>query len=227
MQKVNAVMSQMLQTSSSTNTNFAQNCNSTRNMEKRKIKKEAIQWILLIMIVGVLWATGWHKPLIAAAQQAILSTGIIQPDVSDLKNDVSAAGVDMHLIDEFGNRSQLSDFRGNAIFLNFWATWCPPCLAEMPGIERLYQKVKDNRIDFVMISTDDDFQKAIDFRKRKKYSFPIYRIAEPVPAELQSDALPTTFVLDGDGRVLMKHSGMAEYDTAKFIKFLKVVTTQK
>jgi len=124
------------------------------------------------------------------------------------------------LINEEGERIPFSQFEGKVVFLNFWATWCPPCIAEMPDIQRLYEDVDSDNIAFVLISSDDSFQKAKDFVKRKEFNFPIYQLASPLPQVYDYRAIPTTYVISPEGKIVVSKSGMAKYNTKKFKKFL-------
>ncbi len=166
-----------------------------------KTKKETIKWSATIGIVLLLWLTGWHKPLIAGVQRAVLITGIIQPDVSDEPVKKVNEAPHLAMIDEDGNRVNLADFGGKPVFLNVWATWCPPCKAEMPGIQNLYEDVKPDGIQFVMISTDRDFELAKKYKAQNGYTFPIYRVNSRFPQELNANSIPRTYVLDGSGAV--------------------------
>ncbi len=62
------------------------------------------------------------------------------------------AVLDLNLVNSKGEKVNMEQFRGKVIFLNFWATWCPPCIAEMPGINNLYQEVKNDNVEFIMLS---------------------------------------------------------------------------
>ncbi len=187
----------------------------------KKNKKEILKWVATIAVIAVLWVTGWHRPLIAKLQQAILSTGIMKPDISGDDRVSESTITDAHFYDETGNRVSLSEFRGKPVFLNIWATWCPPCRAEMPGIQKLYKEIGNDKAEFVMLSTDSDFAKAVKFKEENGYDFPIYRLAANLPAEMNTESLPTTFVLDKDGRIQMVHKGMAKYDSEDFKTFMQ------
>jgi thiol-disulfide isomerase/thioredoxin len=82
------------------------------------------------------------------------------------------------------------NFRVKLFFLNFWATWCPPCIAEMPSIEQLRQSYND-KVVFLLIS-DEDWVRINEFKKSKAYNFKVYR-ALNIPKDLQPKALPKTF----------------------------------
>lgn len=187
----------------------------------KKNKKEILKWVATIAVIAILYFTGWHKPLIANLQRAVLSTGIIKPDISGSESVAEMADTDAHFYDENGMRVSLSEFRGKPVFLNIWATWCPPCRAEMPGIQKLYNDIGNDKASFIMLSTDADFAKAKKFKKDNGYDFPIYRLAASLPAELDTESLPTTYVFDKEGRMHMSHKGMAKYDSEEFKVFMR------
>ena len=188
---------------------------------KKSNKKEILQWAVTIAIIAILWVTGWHKPLIAKLQQAVLSTGIVKPDISGAEEIPESTDTDAHFYDEAGNRVSLSEFRGKPVFLNIWATWCPPCRAEMPGIQKLYSEIGNDQAEFIMLSTDTDFAKALKFKEENGYDFPIYRLAASLPAALDTETLPTTYVFDKEGRMHMAHKGMAKYNSEEFKVFMR------
>ncbi|WP_460504079.1 TlpA family protein disulfide reductase, partial [Hymenobacter agri] len=115
-----------------------------------------------------------------------------------------------------GRPVNLSDLRGKAVFVNLWASWCPPCRAEMPGIEALYKKVDKSKVAFVMLSLDDDADKALKFCKSQGYTFPLYFRNSELPAPFDSNSIPSTIILGPDGQLAARHDGMAEYDTPDF-----------
>lgn len=121
-----------------------------------------------------------------------------------------------------GKAVSTAELKGKVVFINFWATWCPPCRAEMPTLDALYRKLKDdNRFVFLFMNEDDNQQKANDYLQSNGYIFPLVVPAGPIPSELYSGTLPTTLVLDKEGKVVMKHEGLANYNTDKFLEQLK------
>ncbi|MDO7850437.1 TlpA family protein disulfide reductase [Hymenobacter convexus] len=115
-----------------------------------------------------------------------------------------------------GRAVNLSDLKGKVVFVNLWASWCPPCRAEMPGIEALYRKVDKSKVAFVMLSLDDDAAKARKFVESQGYTFPVYLRTGQLPAPFDSNSIPSTVILGPDGQVAARHDGMAEYDTPDF-----------
>lgn len=202
----------------------------------KKNKKQWLQYIVAGSIVLILYATGLLTDIIGFAQQGILKTGVMNPDTTELavnqredseKNnqteiDTIKADLGFSLYDVDGKIISLEDLRGKPIFLNFWATWCPPCIAEMPGINKLHNELKED-VNFVMISLDQNFEKAIQFNKKKKFDLPIYQLAGGVPEMFQSSSIPTTYIIDAKGNLALTHHGMADYDNHEFKEFLKML----
>ena len=187
--------------------------------KKKSIKKEIIEWAIFLGILGFLFGTGLHTPVFGFLQGLILKTGIIQPSIDESTTEL--ADYNFVLIDKEGNRKSFTDYKGKVVFVNFWATWCPPCIAEMPDIHDLYTEMESTDIEFVLIALDDDFQKAKDFVKKKEFDFPIYQLASPLPKVFESSAIPTTYVISPEGKIVVSKSGMAKYHTEKFKNFLK------
>ena len=187
--------------------------------KKKSVKREIIEWAIFLGIIGFLFGTGLHTPVFGFIQGLILKTGIMQPSLNEASED--QADYSFTLIDKDGNQKQFTDFEDKVVFINIWATWCPPCIAEMPDINALYLDMKDKEIEFVMISLDDKFQKAKDFVGKKEFDFPIYRLASPLPKVYESSAIPTTYVISPEGKIVVNKSGMAKYNTKKFKKFLE------
>jgi len=182
----------------------------------KKIKRELIEWVLLIGVFGGIYMAGWHTIIIGKLQQIVLTTGLMTPD--ETKEPV-AASYEFVIEDEDGKRVSFNEFKGQVVFLNFWATWCPPCIAEMPDIHQLYQATKD-KVAFVLISVDKDEQKAISFARKKGYEFPVYFLRSPLPKPYDIHAIPTTYLLDKNGYIRIENHGMAKYNTDSFRKLL-------
>lgn len=154
-------------------------------------------------------------------QQGLLYTGIMQADIRYAETNSVPANFDLELRSFEGEPFALESLRGKTIFINFWATWCPPCLAEMPFMQNLYEDLKDENIAFVFISTDDDIEVAKRFVEAKSYSLPMYRLSGNVPEMYVVRSLPTTYVISPSGQMATVHVGMANYDTKGFRDFLR------
>ena len=195
-------------------------------------KKSLIQYGIIAVIAITLYATGLHTEVIAFVQRGLLSTGILNPNVEkiteartkEMENGVlsnaTKADLNFRLIDKDGNETSLEKMKGKVIFMNLWATWCAPCLAEMPSIKKLHTEM-GSEVAFVILSLDDDFEKAKAFDKKKGYDLPIYSLRSTMPAMYDSTTIPTTYIIDAQGNLVLTHSGMADYDSDKFKKFLR------
>lgn len=185
---------------------------------RKKSKNSWAQTAVLAAVVLVLYVTGLHTEVIGFVQRGLLQTGLMNPD-TERAEAAPAADYNLMLRDPRGRVVPLSEWKGKVVFLNVWATWCPPCVAEMPGIAALYRDM-GQEVVFVMLSRDREFEKAMAFMERKGYEMPVYTLAGPMPAVYGSNALPTTYVIDPQGRLVLTHAGMADYDTRKFRAFL-------
>lgn len=128
---------------------------------------------------------------------------------------------DFDFKDEKGVIQNTRSLRGKVVFINFWASWCPPCRAEFPSIEALYRRFKDNSdIVFMLLNEDDQLEAAQDFMQKEKYSLPLYTTVGEMPKNVYSGRLPTTLVIDKKGRVRFHHNGFSNYDTRQFLQQL-------
>ena len=189
---------------------------------KKKLRKELVQWSAIGGVFLFLFLSGLHTEVFGFVQRGILATGLMNPNIEEpLQNADLSADLNMALLNSQGEKINLQDFEGKVIFLNVWATWCPPCIAEMPGINKLYNDIKDENIEFVMLSVDNDFDKAIAFNTRKDFNFEVYRSIGRIPTMFQGNALPTTYIIDAKGNLVLTHAKMAEYNSEEFKQYLR------
>lgn len=192
-------------------------------MTSKKVKKEIRDWGIFAAVLLILYLTGLHTEVAAFAQRIVLATGIANPKVELTQEKKTAARYDFTLDGLDGKVLNMEEQRGKVIFINFWATWCAPCVAEMPGIQSLYEQFKDDpNVIFVMINVESKRPKARKFIDKKEYSFPVYYPnASRIPGVYSSDGIPTTYVIDKEGYIVYQKTGMASYDADKFIDFIK------
>jgi thiol-disulfide isomerase/thioredoxin len=126
----------------------------------------------------------------------------------------STSQVEISLQDLNGADVNLSDFRGKIVFLNFWATWCPTCVIEMPSMEKLHLKLKDKDFALVSISIQDSAAEVQRFFKQNKLTFTalLDSIGKTVPG-FGIRAIPTTLILDKTGRIVGRVIGPREWDS--------------
>lgn len=192
-----------------------------KSSKKNKTTRSLIEWGVIIAIVLTLYLTGWHTQVIGTLQRGILATGLIKPDIPENTEGFEAANLDFYFADETGNVQSLADFKGDVIFMNVWATWCPPCIAEMPSIHALHNHFKDDKnVSFILVSMDDDFEKAKEFMEKRGYKLPIYHYRSKAPGTYQSTLIPTTYIISPNSEIVLQKKGFAKYDTEEFKSFL-------
>lgn len=126
---------------------------------------------------------------------------------------------DFVLTDLQGNAVHLSDFKGKKVFLNFWASWCPPCRAEMPHMQKFYEKYQSKDIVILavnLIQSEKNPKDVYTFVQEQQLTFPIVLDQKgEVATTYQIYLLPTTFLLDADGVIREKFQGPIHYDIMK------------
>ncbi|GAB3349174.1 hypothetical protein GCM10027566_05100 [Arachidicoccus ginsenosidivorans] len=185
--------------------------------------------ITLIVITAVLLFSGDAKTWLL---QKLMLTGLFNARIdqatgqafskSPTKSDASYYDAsDFTFQNENGQKTQLSELRGKVVFINIWATWCPPCRAELPSIAKLYLEFKDNpEVFFLLLNEDDimDYQSGNvqAFLKKSGYTLPVYRLITTPPI-FYKGTLPTTIVLDKKGRIRFKKEGAHNFSGDEFI----------
>jgi len=129
-----------------------------------------------------------------------------------------AAGWSLQTLE--GAEAGLSQFKGKVVFLNFWATWCQPCVIEMPSIQRLYDTMEHEDVVFLLVSMEEK-NTVRNFVDTRHYSFPVYLSGHDVPDPLRTRGIPATFILDRDGVVAFQHVGSAKWDDESCLRFLR------
>lgn len=103
-----------------------------------------------------------------------------------------------------GQQMTLSGYRGRVVLLNLWATWCPPCLEEMPSLEKLHREFKDRGLVVLAIASRDNFEDVETIRQKLGLTFPLLVDEQGKTAvEYLATGFPETFIIDAGGRLLM------------------------
>ena len=163
----------------------------------------------------------------AYLQQGLMKVGFFQPDL-EKKEIVNPNNLNTYssfkMINQKGETITLGDLKGKVVFINFWATWCPPCIAEMPSIQVLYDKFKDdNEVVILTLEVEGKADKADKFMKRKNLNLPVYFPQSSIPRELFNGSLPTTVILDKQGNIAHITLGMADYSGQDIVDFLNEI----
>ncbi len=141
----------------------------------------------------------------------------LESSAIDVPADYDWAAEDLH-----GQPVSFSQFKGKTVFLNIWATWCGPCVGEMPSIARLAEnpRLKDRNIEFVCVSTDDSTEKVSRFVRDKNWAMTVLR-STSFPPVFTTEAIPATFIISPAGRIVAAEVGASDWDTPETLAFLE------
>jgi thiol-disulfide isomerase/thioredoxin len=132
---------------------------------------------------------------------------------------VSDESYSFKLVDvKTGDTLNMETGKGRVLVINFWATWCPPCVAEMPSMQRLYDLYGQEAM-FVLISTESP-STVMKFLEKHGYTFPVYKPVGAIGADFSWKALPTTYILSKEGRLAVRKVGSARWDTRKMKRLM-------
>ena len=152
--------------------------------------------------------------------RSLMDIGFFQPEIPVASKQTTAVA-DITFIDNKGKQLHLSSLKGKVVFINFWATWCPPCIAELPSINLLNQQLMaDTNIVFLITDADNNFNKSAPFLLKHLYHLPLYQTTSAVPKVIIGNTIPTTVVIDRAGHLVFRHEGAADYTNKKFIAYL-------
>ncbi len=165
--------------------------------------RRVIPGLLAVALLGFLLAIQGCAPSVqdtgGSSQEGSSTTG---PKGSELTPapEIGRLAPDFTLVDMEGNEVTLSDFRGKTVFINFWATWCPPCRAEMPEIEAVYQEYKDKDVVVIGVDILEPEDVVRQFVEQGGYSWIfILDATGAVSDDYRITAIPTSFFIDREG----------------------------
>lgn len=180
-------------------------------------------WAGALLVIAILQFTGLLSSISYFAQSTLLKTGIMNPSATPLKEG-DDFNYNFKIKDLNGNQIDFAQFKEKVVFLNLWATWCGPCRAEMPTIQKLYDKMDDDpNVIFVMLSIDKDKDKdkVARYLTDKQYTFSGYMPSGYLTDQLDVPEIPTTFVISKSGKIIAKEIGTTNFNSNRFYKFLK------
>ena len=126
-----------------------------------------------------------------------------------------------------GQSFSLADLRGKVVVINLWATWCPPCRAEMPFLQGLWEKFENNDTVRVLCISKETLAEVAADPLAGSLRMPLYVFSTAVPPELDVEGLPTTYIFDKAGRVVFGHTGMAKWDAPEMVTYLEALAGEK
>jgi thiol-disulfide isomerase/thioredoxin len=189
-------------------------------MKRRKISFSTIFTILFVLFVAACLYSARVKGWVI---MGLMLVGFFKPPIPEVKpGDKLPLAPAMVVQNNDGKVIDLQQQKGKVVFINFWATWCPPCLAELPLINDLYLKVKDNpNIIFLAVDVDNNLSRSSQLLKKNGYLFSVYGgKLNGLPSQFYSGIIPTTLVIDKKGFVVFNHVDRANYADEKFAEYI-------
>ena len=115
---------------------------------------------------------------------------------------------------------RLSEAKGKVVFLDLWGTWCVQCVAEMPTVQRLYDRYRhDGAVQFLIVSRMDTPAQVRAYASRNGLTLPFYRMRdEDIPASMQLGQFPSTFLYSKNGALMMEHTGAADWSSPAVVR---------
>ncbi len=185
--------------------NKLRNWKETRSTWQKTV--DVLFWLLLVLLI----LPGPRKVIATAVNKVALhvkNPGIKSEEKQVQLNDLDYGWV---LADGNGTPYHMSDLRGAVIFLNFWATWCPPCVAELPEIQKAYEK-HGNEVVFLLVANQEP-SVVEAFMEKHGYDIPVFYPGTSTPQVFESSSIPTTFIISREGKIVTKKRGAANWDS--------------
>lgn len=194
---------------------------TTKVLNFLKAKKSFLKYSIkisgaILIIIGIMTLSGFNLNILASGQQTQNVDYPVQTEKSaEAPQEKKLPAYDFQLKDQYGNLHKLSDYKGKVVFLNFWATWCPPCREEMPYIEEIYKEYGYNKNDVIILgaaspataenpsSQDESEEKIKAFLTKNNYTFPVvFDVKGEIFKNYYINAFPTTFMIDKEGNIM-------------------------
>lgn len=180
--------------------------------------KKVTPYIFGILIIGLIAGIVFFKPIkfyTIKYTNRFFSENTVP--VEKRKNETVEV-FDWSLKEYGGDPVNFETFRGDVVLINFWATWCPPCIKEMPSLRDVYDSYGD-RVRFLFVARDKE-KNVTRFMDKKGYDLPVYFENGITPKLFYNPSLPTTFIIDREGKVVMAKSGEYNWNGADVRKLL-------
>jgi thiol-disulfide isomerase/thioredoxin len=187
-----------------------------KNHYKNKSKFAIISDVIFYALIISLIFPASRNFVIAHLQRLVM----LPPRVEKKAKYLSAQDYQWVVVNDQGQQIALERFKGKVLVINFWATWCAPCLAELPALQRLYLHYKNNPNVAFLFITDEDLSKAQAFLHKKGFSLPVYKMIYRQPKPLLSNTIPSTYIIAPDGRIVAEAHRATRWDSKKTFRLI-------
>lgn len=173
-----------------------------------KFKKPKRSDIIFLIIITILIIPQTRQPVQIALHSVLSKFG---PSVIDKEDRKKVSYSAWKLRDLNGNEFNFKDANGKVVFINLWATWCPPCIAEFKGIQDLYNDYKDDVV-FLLVS-DESPTTVKRFLSKKGYDLQTFRPLTNYPEDFNARSIPRTYIIDKEGYIVVNKKGAADWNS--------------
>jgi len=177
--------------------------------------KKNFKNILFFLAIALLLIPQTRQPI-----QIVLHKGIAWVKPISIKETALATipNYDWKLTDMQNTFFDFEEAKGQVVLINFWATWCPPCIAEMPSMQALYNDYKDKMV-FLFV-TNESHSAVNSFLEKYDYAFKVYQSTTNYPAYFDVTTIPRTFLIDKKGNIIVDESGAVNWNSDKVRRVL-------
>ena len=166
------------------------------------------------LIIFFLCAVFLLPSRLEAQVSAEAEKALIEARIRVLKERKNTVNFNLPLLN--GGTTALSSWKGKVVILNFWATWCPPCRAEMPSMETFYQRFKSQGLEILAVDIGEEQAAVQQFIKNYNYTFPVLLDKDTkISSQYGVSAIPTTFIIDRKGMIIGMIAGSIPWDNPK------------
>lgn len=175
-----------------------------------KFLKSQISNIIFIIVIAILVIPQTRQPI-----QVFISKGmaLISPSVKKAEKQERVRTYEWQLKDESGQIFNFESTKQKVVLINFWATWCPPCIAEMPSLQKLYNDYHD-KVEFLFV-TNDPYTEINKFLEKEQYTFKVFRPLKFNSNVFNVTSIPRTFLIDKEGHIVIDESGAANWNSER------------
>jgi thiol-disulfide isomerase/thioredoxin len=171
-------------------------------------------WLMILLTVSLSINADWQQPELSH-------------NLTVVKKTIPASDFELQDMDD--EKIRLSDYKGKVVLLNFWATWCPPCIREMPSMERLHQQVDAEDFKVIAVNQMEDVDQVFAFTGQLEVD-PTFEILFDTTSKVSHDyavrGLPTTYLIDKMGNIRYRAVGGREFDHAEVIKIIQQLISE-
>ena len=175
-----------------------------------KFDRSQIKNGVLLVLIALLIIPQTRKPIQVFLQKGL---ALISPSVVNENKRETLDTYNWQLQEINGDLVSFNASKDRVVLINFWATWCPPCIAEMPSLHKLYEDY-NNKIDFYFVSNEDR-EVVHEFLTKNNYSFDVQIPKTKYPSAFDVSGIPRTFLIDKQGEIVIDKTGAANWNSEK------------